>query len=405
MRLLVHSPAVYQRVGHSYDYVEGLGTALAEVGVDVHVLGLEGDRRLSPALTSHSVRWTPKTARRTSAITQIRWGLMRMADQARLARHMVHLASSLQVDHVLLETFEYVTMARALRRLETSYSAIVHDTNFNAQHKSGVAAAYKTLVRGSVRQIVEGARPAFVHGEAMRDNLAEILGLATPPAVLPYGAPAPDDDPMARAEARAALGLEGEGPILLAFGTLRTDKNYDLLLDALADVPAWRLLVAGPEAELSYDDLRRKAGERGVGGRLIVREGYVDRPDQRAYFRAADAVAAIYDPSIRHESGTAILARTYLTPLVGHGPPDLQRYIEGNGVGWFVSSPDPSGLAGALRQVGEMTSEAQAAMEASIRACAEGGSWRAVRDEFLGCVDGERDPSSVAGSAVHAPGG
>lgn len=383
-KLVIFSPGVYQSIGHAFDYVGGLGSALDAEGVEGHVVGFEGPRMLPGALHQHAVgRAGSGTHRATSLLAGVQWGIKRIFDQERLLAELHRVVAMVGADHVLFETFEYVTLARHIGKLDVPYSVIVHDTNFNAQHQSPVAAAYKTLVRSLVRRIVVGADRAFVHGAGMRDNLADLLRLPVAPAVLPYGAPPPPDDVMNQDDARAHLGLHTDAQVLLAFGTLRDDKNFPLLFEALGRAPKWTLLIAGPESSLTYERLRVQAAAAGVADRIIERPGYIDVDEHEAYFRAADAVTAIYDPSIRHESGTAQLARTYLTPVVACGPPDLKLYVESEGVGWFAHEPDPEAVGAVLRTIADRDSEERAAMEAQIRQCAMGRSWPAVARRYL----------------------
>ena len=307
----------------------------------------------------------------------------RLLDQERLLSTLHQVVAAEGIDHVLFETFEYITLSRHIGKVAAPYSLIIHDTNFNTQHRSPVAAAYKTFVRHLVRRVVIGACGSFVHGVGMRDNLAEVLNLEVPPEVLPYGSEPPPATLMGRMSARALLNIETDGPLLLAFGTLRDDKNFSLVFQALKHAPNWKLLIAGPESSLTYKLLRRQAEDVDLSSRIIMRPGYIASDLHEAYFRAADAVTAIYDSRIRHESGTAQLARTYLTPVVAGGPPDLRQYIEKEGVGWFADKPDPSVLGEILQEIEVLDNESRAGLENRILQSATARSWPVVANQIL----------------------
>lgn len=85
--------------------------------------------------------------------------------------------------------------------------------------------------------------------------------------------------PLDRAEARAALGLPAQGPIMGWVGRLTREKGADVALEALASVPHGDLRVAFLGAGREEATLREQAGRLGVADRvhwLGIRTGAAD---------------------------------------------------------------------------------------------------------------------------------
>ncbi|MCS7072040.1 MAG: glycosyltransferase family 4 protein, partial [Anaerolinea sp.] len=98
------------------------------------------------------------------------------------------------------------------------------------------------------------------------------------------------DRPETRADARAALGLPIDAPVVLTVGRILPWKGVDHLIAALARarVADLRLIVAGDGDQLPA--LRAQAGALGVANRVTFL-GRVGRDRLPLYMRAADYVA------------------------------------------------------------------------------------------------------------------
>jgi len=396
-RLIIYSPGAYMASGHAFDYVGGLGAALSNKGVVVHVVGLQGPLSLPPIIRQHRVSAHAQgviRARRGQfgPLGDVAFGLRRLRCGRRLLRKALSLHAELDAPHILFETFEYVTLGRVLRTqgLRNGCSCIFHDTNFSASQYSFVTAVYKFAVRRYVRMILEAVSVAYVHGPHMRANLLRLVGLDGNDAVagktqaIPHGAPNPQTVEQIEPQvARSRLGLPRGCRVLLAFGTLRRDKKYDTIVEALAEAPGWLLLFAGPEGGYTYDSLMALAARHAVQDRVRIFPGYVPVEDHPLFFGAADAVAAIYDQRVRHESGTGQKARAFLKPIIVGGGPDLLEYAAAREVGWTVDSSRPQTLSSVLNQISGLGELERSALRERIRECAVERSWDAVADVIL----------------------
>jgi glycosyltransferase involved in cell wall biosynthesis len=390
--ILVLSPSVYQDYGHTFDYVSGLAkAAVALGGLDIHVLGFDGPfaLRMPPHDTPHTRALASfDHAKGDTPLKQIKWGLQRISQGRRMAQFAVDLSHRLNCAGVLFESFEYYRLGRQIARFNRPLRCVFHDTSFDTHQTSVPAALYKKAMAHSAARIVGYCERTFVHGVAMRENLIHSLRLGSRPAsritAIPYGTPTPSEfRHMERSEAQRTLGIAGDGPLLLAFGTLRKDKKFPLLLEALALAPNWRLLIAGPEGDMTFEEIETAVLKLGISDRVCCRNRFISSDEQPLFFGAADAVAGIYSSAVRHESGTCQLARAFLRPIIASGPPDLTAYVQSTGVGWAVPHGTPQALANILSTAETESEDDRRAMRDRIEQCAIERSWSCVCAEVF----------------------
>jgi glycosyltransferase involved in cell wall biosynthesis len=196
--------------------------------------------------------------------------------------------------------------------------------------------------------------------------------------VLPHGVRVPDTLPSRiTGDARRALGLPADRPIVLAVGMLDTEiKRTDVLIRAIADLPSPRPFLAllgadGPDAAsirtLAHDLL----GDDGFVARTVPHDGIGD------FYRAADVFALA---SLREGFGLAYVeALAHGLPIVAHDTP-VTRHLLGN----FATLSDitqPGALAHAIRTaLATPSTEAQrVARHASARTRF---GWDALREDY-----------------------
>ena len=152
------------------------------------------------------------------------------------------------------------------------------------------------------------------------------------------------DETQAPALPRAELATPEDAPLLLALGRLHTNKAFDVLLEALAELPGVWLWLIG-EGPLRAD-LERRAAQLGVAERLRM-PGWV--ADPAPYYAAADAVVM---PS-RHEplGNVVIEAWAQRRPIVAASAAGPAGLIRDRATGLLVPVDDSRALAAALREV------------------------------------------------------
>ncbi|MFL5617697.1 MAG: glycosyltransferase family 4 protein [Gemmatimonadaceae bacterium] len=197
--------------------------------------------------------------------------------------------------------------------------------------------------------------------------------------VLAHGVRVPDTLPTRiTGDARRALGLPANRPVVLAVGMLDTRiKRTDALIRALAELPAPRPFLAllgadGPDA----------AGVRGLARDLLGDDGFVARavPHDAIgdYYRAADVFALA---SLREGFGLAYVeALAHGLPIVAHDTP-VTRHLLGDFATLADISPEGA-LVRALHATLATPSTQAQRVERHASARTRFG-WDALREDYV----------------------
>ena len=152
---------------------------------------------------------------------------------------------------------------------------------------------------------------------------------------------------LGREDARARLGIEDSGPVLLFFGMIKPNKGLDQLLYAMPQIlaanPNVRLIIAGEPVE-KFERYAAIVGRLGIANAVLTRLGYVRDDDVGSYFQAADLIVLPHTQISL--SGVAWVALGFGRPVVGTNVGGLPDLIE-DGVNGFLVPP---GSAAALSQ-------------------------------------------------------
>ncbi len=241
----------------------------------------------------------------------------------------------------------WVWRLRHWQRKGVRFAAVVHDPVRNYVvgprwwHRFSIAQGYSFL---SV---------ALLHAPIQLNTGHPQPGLKT--LVIPHG---PFRYPMPQASAqqlRARLTVPEGATLLLSFGHIRNNKNLQLMLKAMAQLPHIWLLVTGPEATAGQQPsalYRQLASQLGVADRCRWQVGY-QSPEQVAdAFTVADAVLLTYSASFHSASGVMHLAAHYRKPLIASaGASALVDTVQRFGLGVVVPADDTDALQQGLRQL------------------------------------------------------
>lgn len=152
-----------------------------------------------------------------------------------------------------------------------------------------------------------------------------------------------DERPAAAAD-RTTLDTPAEAPVVLALGRLHSDKAFDVLLAALADLPGVHLWLAG-EGPLEAS-LKQQAQSLGIAGRAHFL-GW--RKDVTALLGAADCLAC---PSRIEPLGNVILeAWMNRRPVIAAASTGPRGLVRDEDTGLLVPLEDAGALKEALRRV------------------------------------------------------
>jgi D-inositol-3-phosphate glycosyltransferase len=135
------------------------------------------------------------------------------------------------------------------------------------------------------------------------------------------------------------------GRTLLFFGLIRRYKGIGVLVQALAEIPDARLVVAGDPLD-PVEPLQELAREVGVEDRITWRLGYLPEAEVETLMREATLTVFPY-PGGESASGA-------LATALGHGRPAVVTEVLGEtvrefGAGAVVPPNDPGALATAIR--------------------------------------------------------
>ena len=220
----------------------------------------------------------------------------------------------------------------------------------------------------------------FTHAMYLEDRLTE-LGYGQPMAShpLPMTEPRPLPD---RNEARRAVGEEGERRIALFLGLIRPYKGVDLLLEAVAQLPAdsdWTLIVAGEAWGDLGADIERRAREKDLANRVRMRLGWVPEGEVPALLAAADLVVLPYRAG--SQSAVAPMALAAGVPVLSTRVGGLPELVRDGVDGVLVEPGSAEALAEALVGLDRPAL-------ARLRDGAEAGRGRLTWDGYAAALEG-----------------
>jgi glycosyltransferase involved in cell wall biosynthesis len=239
------------------------------------------------------------------------------------------------------------------------------------------------LTRRLARRVLAGFRGFLCHAHSVERSLLQQFP-ATPVAVHPLA----PDAPVAvdRGAARRSLAVPDGAVAFLSFGLIRPYKGVDVLVAAMASLPAETpavLLLAGePWAELDADTARRLAALV-AARRAITRLEWIPEEEVATWLAAADVMVLPY----RSATGSAVAAQAigYGLPVVASGVGGLAEVVRDGANGLLVPPGDATALAAALTAL--IDPGRRAAMAAASQAAAAELSWDSYAAALEGLVD------------------
>ncbi len=180
----------------------------------------------------------------------------------------------------------------------------------------------------------------------------------------------PPADAAARAATRAALGLGG--PTLLSVGHLIARKGHHHVIEALAALPGWALLIVGEGPERA--GLEALAARLGVAGRVRFMGAHPHDALAR-FYGAADLL--VLASSREGWANVLLEAMACGTPVVASDIPGNPEVVRRREAGLIVERT-PEGIAAGVRALW-----AELPDRASVRAYAEQFGWEPTSEGQL----------------------
>lgn len=146
-----------------------------------------------------------------------------------------------------------------------------------------------------------------------------------------------------RDQARSGLQIPADAHVCLFFGTIRSYKGVDILLEAFVraqvQCPNLYLMIVG-----RCDDHQLAARLRALSHRALIRLTYVPSDQVWQYHLAADV--AMFPYRRVSQSGALITAMSFGLPVIAADIGGLSETVVGNG--WIVPPNDVTALAAAM---------------------------------------------------------
>ena len=220
--------------------------------------------------------------------------------------------------------------------------AVVHNP---VDHDAGITQKL------AARLVLSRCEGLFTHARALADLLARDYP-AIPRSAHPLPATASGTLPD-QAVARRRLGLPPAGRLAVFAGLIRPYKGVDLLLEAVAQLPAdsdWRLVVAGEAWGGLGDRLRRRAARPDLADRVTLDLRWQSEDELRTLLGAADLVILPYRDG--SQSAMAPLVLGYGLPVLSTRVGGLPEVVEDGVAGLLVEPGSVEALTAALDALG-----------------------------------------------------
>lgn len=196
-----------------------------------------------------------------------------------------------------------------------------------------------------------------VHARAFASDLSGRFGTGAVdyvPFPIEFGAPKAWPSPERRRRFRKRHGVGPQDVLVLDFGFTNRYKGPDLVVHAVARLPArYHLLIAGPEGDVSRAELADLGRRAGVSDRLHLDLRMLPTPEVAEAFHAADVVAIPHRSRFSGESGPLTIALASGRPVVCSDHPALRENVEAYGGGRTFPAENVDAMAEALRSVSD----------------------------------------------------
>lgn len=196
-----------------------------------------------------------------------------------------------------------------------------------------------------------------------------------------HDGPAPDVDQVPKPR--------GDEHTLLMFGQIKPYKGVDLLIRALADLPAvlrtrCRVRIVG-KPFMDTEPLISLAHDLGVAERVEFRFDFV--PDEELAGLFAEASAVVFPYREIEASGVLMTAITHARPVIASRLGAFAELIEDGRQGLLVPPGDPEALGAAIARLVTEPGLEQGLGEAMQRLKASIPSWAAIADQTVGAYE------------------
>jgi glycosyltransferase involved in cell wall biosynthesis len=338
----------------------------------------------------------PPLRHRSTYRTRLGWVAGRLMHYPRREWRLVTwLARRPDVVGVHLQEWTPWLAAAVIRRVHAMGKRVYHTVHNVVPHHYP-AVVPRWVVDAWTRRARQMCDGLFVHTERLAEDLARSLGRPHPPiTVVPHGIWTVRDrsgiPEMAGRLARRRL---------LFFGSVRRNKGLHLLLDALGEMPEYRLTIAGEPDERQYFEeevLPRVGRLRAAGVQIELMDRFVPDDEVGPLFAAHSAVVLPYTPEFVAQSGVVFLAIAHGVPVVASHAGGLRGVLEQFRIGTSFEDPSPACVAAAVRELHERPGhDLEVGLAQAARRFSWDGAARATAEVYEGEGRERREANDVA---------
>jgi glycosyltransferase involved in cell wall biosynthesis len=310
--------------------------------VDKVQLIMPANSTLAKDYRVHNVLLADKISSGNPLLKKLYFIYRSFVNPVRLYRLLKKEPSSVVVfnDYDQLSSFYWVPLFKRLKR-QHIFSVILHDPDRDQYLPS------KRMAIGSMNKVMSLMDAAFYHGYLPDKPYYKGNFLK---AVVPHGIYPPVEG---NETFRVFIASKRNKRTLLGIlGNIRDEKNYEVVLEALALLPDCQLLVAGAKAnaEVPVERYRKKITELGLEDRVIWVERYLDETELQTAINVCDIVLLYYKPSFTSQSGMLNTIAPYKKKLVVTDTPSaLQQVTARYKLGVLAPPDDKTALIQAIQ--------------------------------------------------------
>ena len=220
-------------------------------------------------------------------------------------------------------------------------TAVVHNpADHDSRHVQRLAAA----------SVLKRCQALFTHARVLESGLAETYpGLATASHPMP---PTGIDPLPSQPEARTALGVAEDRRVALFVGLVRPYKGVDLLLEAVARLPAesdWLVIIAGEPWGDQGRRVEDQVRQLGIEDRVRLKLQWIPETEVPRLLAASDIVVLPYRSG--SQSAVAPMALGAGVPVLSTAVGGLPEVVRHGVDGWLVEPGSIDALVGALEEL------------------------------------------------------
>ena len=218
----------------------------------------------------------------------------------------------------------------------------------------------------------ENADRILVHGEWTRDALGDQYGASAKArtSIIPFGIPELPAPGSSGDEIRARHGIPSNARVVLFFGSVRSNKGLDILIDALGQVADDRLwlVVAGQSAgrsEASVESYGSKL-DPDMRKRTVWITQFIPDHEIPEIFAMSDVLVLPYRSSFASQSAVLGMAIAVGIPVIATRAGEIGPTVARYGLGRVVDPDSAPALSQALRAIahGQVKAETSGVAEA-----------------------------------------